>query len=347
MRVVLKGIHTVRSGGKVYVYAWRGGPRIKAAPGTPEFMAEYNRVVAGREAPSVGTMFGLIAAFKASSEFTTRAEKTRRDYLRYLTLIEERFGRMPLAALQHPMARGEFKRWRDEFAAKPRTADYAWTVLARVLSVAKDNGTIEKNVCERGGRLYEADRTEKVWRASDIEAFVAVASPPLSLALLMALWTGQREGDLLRLPWSAYDGKVIRLRQSKTGQAVRIPCGQVLRETLDALPRKSAFGPILLNTREKAWTSDGFRTSWGKACGRAGIEDLTFHDLRGTAVTRLAVAGCSNAQIASFTGHSLRDVHTILDAHYLGRDMELAETALKLLERKERRSRRGDNSASS
>jgi hypothetical protein len=25
--------------------------------------------------------------------------------------------------------------------------------------------------------------------------------------------TGQRQGDLLRLPWSAYDGKEIRLRQ--------------------------------------------------------------------------------------------------------------------------------------
>jgi hypothetical protein len=37
------------------------------------------------------------------------------------------------------------------------------------------------------------------------------------LPLLLALWTGQRQGDLLRLPWSAYDGKYIRLRQSKGG----------------------------------------------------------------------------------------------------------------------------------
>jgi hypothetical protein len=33
-------------------------------------------------------------------------------------------------------------------------------------------------------------------------------------AELLALWTGQRQGDLLRLPWSAYDGARIRLQQS-------------------------------------------------------------------------------------------------------------------------------------
>jgi hypothetical protein len=41
----------------------------------------------------------------------------------------------------------------------------------------------------------------------------------LHLPLLLALWTGQRQGDLLRLPWSAYDGEHVRLRQSKTGNS--------------------------------------------------------------------------------------------------------------------------------
>ena len=44
---------------------------------------------------------------------------------------------------------------------------------------------------------------------------------------------------------------------------------------------------------------------------------MTFHDLRGTAVTRLALAGCTEAEIATITGHSLRDVRAILDTHYL------------------------------
>ncbi|MFL5101979.1 MAG: hypothetical protein ACJ8E5_15410 [Xanthobacteraceae bacterium] len=64
---------------------------------------------------------------------------------------------------------------------------------------------------------------------------------------------------------------------------------------------------------------DGFRASWRKACVAAGIVGVTFNDLRGTAVTRLALAGCTEAEIATITGHSLRDVRSILDAHYAPR----------------------------
>lgn len=49
-------------------------------------------------------------------------------------------------------------------------------------------------------------------------------------------------------------------------------------------------------------------------------------------MVRLAVAGATVSQIATFTGHSLRDVEAILDAHYLGRDIELAEAAVLKLE---------------
>ena len=47
---------------------------------------------------------------------------------------------------------------------------------------------------------------------------------------------------------------------------------------------------------------------------KAGVVDLTFNDLRGTAVTRLALVGCTEAEIATITGHSPRDVRSILDA---------------------------------
>jgi integrase len=97
--------------------------------------------------------------------------------------------------------------------------------------------------------------------------------------------------------------------------------------------RTERVGPLILtNSRGKPWTSDGFRTSWAKAAGDAGITNLTFHDLRGSAVVRLALADATVPQIATFTGHSLRDVEAILDAHYLGRDVELAEIAIMKLE---------------
>src|SRR5262249_57988999 len=94
-------------------------------------------------------------------------------------------------------------------------------------------------------------------------------------------------------------------------------------------------GPIILTSTDKwPWTPDGFRASWGKACGRAGVVGVTFNDLRGTAVTRLALAGCTEPEIATITGHSLRDVRTILDSHYLHPHPAVAESAIQKLERR-------------
>ena len=79
----------------------------------------------------------------------------------------------------------------------------------------------------------------------------------LHLALMIGLWTGQRQGDLLRLPWSSYDGKHIRLRQSKGGRRIVVPVGEPLKIRLDATPKRST---IILTNRE---ASRGRRTASG------------------------------------------------------------------------------------
>jgi hypothetical protein len=62
------------------------------------------------------------------------------------------------------------------------------------------------------------------------------------------------------------------------------------------------------------------------------VENVSFHDLRGTAVTRLALAGATPPEIGTITAHLLRGVNYILDAHYLNRDKRLAESAVRKLE---------------
>ena len=90
---------------------------------------------------------------------------------------------------------------------------------------------------------------------------------------------------------------------------------------------------ILTNVRGLPWSKDGFRASWGKGQKKAGVVGVTFNDLRGTAVTRLAKAGCTEAEIATITGHSMRDVAAIMDTHYLHRDEALSENAIRKLEK--------------
>lgn len=339
MRVRLKGINSYAAQladgtTKTYWYAWKGGPRLRGEPGSPEFIASYNEAAAQKIKTPSGWLLSLLQRYQASDDFRSLGERTRKDYAGIIEkVVEPEFSDFPLSALSDKRTRGIFLDWRDRLALKSRRqADFAWTVLALVLSWSKDRGHIDINPCERGGRLYRGSRAEKIWTDEDEAQFLKAAPSHLHLPLLLGLWTGQRQGDLLRLPWSAYDGAYIRLKQSKGGVRVVIPIGAPLKRTLDAAVKRS---PIIMTTMDgNPWTPDGFRASWRKACKRAGVVGVTFNDLRGTAVTRLALAGCTEPEIATISGHSLRDVRSILDAHYLHRDQALAESAIRKLEKR-------------
>ena len=252
MRVRLKGINSktkrlADGSSRTYWYAWKGGPRIEGQPGTPEFMASYNAAVTSKVKPKQGVILSITQGYQASAEFLSLAPRTRADYVGHIKAIEVEFGDFPLGALTDRRARGDMMAWRDRLAARSRRqADYAWSVLARVLSWAFNRGLILANPCEKGGRFYRAERTDKVWTDADEAAFLASAPSHLHLPLILALWTGQPQGDLLRLPWSAYDGETIRLRQGKTGARVVVPIGGPLKAALDAAARTSPV--ILINS---------------------------------------------------------------------------------------------------
>jgi len=339
MRINLKGLNfaTKRLADgtrRTYWYAWRGGPLLHGEPSTPEFVTSYNKVVASKVATPQGVILSILQGYQASEDFRGLANSTKRSYVPLIKRIEKEFADFPLSALTDRRTRGVFMAWRDQIAASSgrRQADYCWSVLARVLSWALNRGLVAANPCTHGGRLYGETRAEKIWTEADEIAFLERAPTHLHLPLLLALWTGQRQGDLLALPWSAYDGIHIKLRQSKTGRRVAVKVGAPLKAALDAASKRSTI--ILTNSDGKPWTSDGFRASWRKACMAAGIVGVTFNDLRGTAVTRLALAEASEAEIATITGHSLRDVRSILDAHYLARDIALGDSAIAKLERR-------------
>lgn len=335
MRVRMKGINRVKKrladGSQVtYYYAWKGGPRLPGKPGDPEFVAAYNEAVAKKAKQPKETLQAILNAYQDSPKFLDLADRTRRDYTKHIRKIEAEFSDFPIAALTDRRTRAEFLAWRDRMADKSRRqADYVFATFASILAWALDRGLVLDNPCTNPKKLYRASRSETIWTETDEEALMKVAPPRIRLAYLLAVWTGQRQGDLLRLTWNDYDGTHIRLRQSKTKRGVVVPVSDELKTALDEAAKQRKAVTVLTTVNGTSWTSHGFSATWRKTLKKAKITGLTFHDLRGTAVTRLAIAGCNEPEIATFTGHSLRDVAAILDAHYLSRDARLAESALK------------------
>jgi integrase len=336
-----------------YHRAWRGAgaPVIKATPGTAAYDAELAGYLQARDAPATpvkvgGRTFGrVIDDYLDSPEFKKRAGRTQQDYRKILTFVSglEKYRDMPLKFLEEEgEARAHFLRLRDQVAKRSfRQADYVWTVINIVLNWARVQGEIKINPCARVGveKLYDANRKDSVWTDTQIAAFKAAASSELTLAMTLAFWTAQRQGDLLDLTWDAYDGDVIRLTQNKTEVEIIIPVAAPLKALLDATPRRHER--MLVNQEGKPWTPDGFRVMWAKTCHKAGVANsrkggVTFHDLRGTAATRMGQGGCTTIEIASITGHGLesRSARSSLDG-YVMRDISLARSAIAKFEARE------------
>ena len=177
MRVDLKGIQrrsaTLADGTtKVYWYAWRGGPKLRGQPGTPEFIASYNEAVAQRVPAPEGKLQSLLDAYQQSQKFLSRRERTRSDYVKRIMTIEAEFGDFPLKALAARETRGVFMDWRDRLALRSVRRRLRLDRAALVLAWAKDRGKITVNPCEKGGRLYEGTRVDSIWTVEDEAAFL-------------------------------------------------------------------------------------------------------------------------------------------------------------------------------
>jgi integrase len=349
-RVNIKGwfttYKTLKTGERAeYHYHRATGMRLNGKPGSSEFIADYAAAEKLIRDRLTGTFNGLVRGYTLSVEFTEKlAASTQAEYKRMLTAAEGEFGNMPLAALDDPRVRRDFLDWREKMARSSgeREADNRLSAVSAMLTWAVDRGQATANHLRGFKRLYHADRSEIIWLPEHIAAFMKAAPIEMQRALILGLHTGQREGDLLRMPWSAYDGARISLRQGKArrggqlGPLVEIPCTAALRRMLDGMSRVS---PLILTTKTgQSFKKRYFARLWDEAMTKAGLQsvslsgsdkpvELHFHDLRGTAVTLLSEAGCTPQQIATITGHSLKTVHRILE-RYLARTRGLAEQAI-------------------
>ena len=367
--IKLNGINIVRkklAGGKeaTYFYHRATGIRLRGEPGTAQFLEDF-READGTIQRDGNTVRMLITEFQKSPQWSVakgtaqgrnRSKKrgikplsdgTKREYRRMLGYLDEEFGAMTITALGAKGAIGVFIDYQEEIAMEsPREADNRLTVMSAVFSYAFRKGKIVRNPLLGFERMYDSDRADIIWLEPDITEFMEKAPIELQRALILAIHTGQRYGDLIRLRWSDYDGEYIQLKQKKTSVKVKVKVSSALKRMLDKMTK---VGPYILTRPDgrpwftgkddkrmgKKW-GDHFKTTKLSVAGYlaeahkepdlAG-EKLHFNDLRGTAVTLLAESGCTEAEIACITGHSPESAGRILKK-YLARTKSLSDAAI-------------------
>lgn len=334
VKVDLKGIARVSAKGRIYYYAWRGGPALQGQPGSPEFIASYQDAHADRRTSDDGRVKALIKLYRAGP-YKGLAETTKRQWSPWLDRISDHFGELRVAQFDRPeKIRPLIRKWRNGYAATPRTADYGVQVLSRVLSYAVDPlGKIASNPCEGIKQLYTVDRSEKIWTDADIAQIKATCSAEIGHAVDLASHTGLRLGDLLRLSWShvGEDAIVIATGKSRQRREAIIPLYDALSDVLSRIPKRSTT--ILTNSRGRPWI--GFGSSFNKAKKAACMADadLHFHDLRGTAATRFYLADIKVRLIAEIMAWDEDHVEKII-RRYVGRAAATRAAILQLNQRR-------------
>jgi integrase len=329
--VQLKGVHVVSmklaSGRREYHYAWRGGPRLKGDPGSPEYLQSHQDAHRARKAPLAGTFREIITAYRASPNYKRLGAHTTRAYAKHLSTIEAKWGTLPVAALDDPQVRKKFIAWRDSMAATPRSADMAIGVLKALLKWAVEGVMITTDQAKPISRLHRADKSDAIWTADELERFGAQASRELLWAVELALYTGLRQSDLIRLAWNHEKDGAFGFLTSKRGRMVTIPITPACRALLGRIEKR---GPVILTTHrgKRPWTADGLRSSFAQVCQDAKVS-RTFHDLRRTAATTLVSAGIDNTQVASIMGWSEADVEA-MKRKYVSRAAVVSAVLAKL-----------------
>jgi len=179
-------------------------------------------------------------------------------------------------------------------------------------------------------RMHEGEREHEPWPPELIERFLNEARPSLRWAVKLALYTGQRRSDLVKVKWSQFwrDDKGrywIDVCQQKTGAALSIPCHKELRMELESMPRVA--DTILIGDRGGPLEADSLSAAVRKQLRAIGVKGYVIHGLRKNAAVELINAGCSDPQVMAITGHKTAD----MVAHYSKKrdQRELASAAME------------------
>jgi integrase len=220
---------------------------------------------------------------RAPSAYAARLRNT-------LDLIIAELGDQPFALTTAPM----IKRVRDDHSATPRKAHKLRQMLSRLYSWANEEGLVDGyNPAAKIKRLKVRARRSR--RGPRTRSPLPRRCPLwLQTPVLLALCTGQRREDVVRMTWADYQGAFIRVRQSKTGEPLDIACHKVLRSHLSSI--RTAFGgPIARNAKGKPFTANSLSQAIRRQVEAIDgfPHDRSIHGLRYAAAARLDEAGCT------------------------------------------------------
>lgn len=302
--------------------------RITAERGTPEFDAQYWEILNGKKAASRTSFAELIKSYRKSDRWAGLALRTRKDYEKVLAYLEEKVADKDATR----MVRKDIINAMQANAHRIRFANYIASTLSVLFEHAIDLGWRQDNPARGIRKLKVPDEKKKAhvpWTDEAVQRFRAQAAPLPRLIFELGLGSVQRPGDWVKFRWNDYDGECLRITQGKTGRQLYLPVTQQLKEVLDNTPRTSLT--IIAGKDGRPMAYRRMAQIMRDERKRLDLIDFDLHALRYRGVMELAWGGCSDEEIASYSGHASRD----MIAKYAGKARQITRARSALTKRSE------------
>lgn len=300
---------------------------------------EYRYDRRQRQPARIGFLRRLFNEYSVSPEFKRAGPAWQARRLWLFNLIELQLGWMTRENLEARSARGKFYGLRDKHAHLPSRADAMMSALRSALTWAYDRGIIGYNHALNMHTLVDTSQSPHADKCLTFEQEQDILGMSAALvdAYQLAVLTGLRRTDCTHLEaahivrFSGVPGEWLDVVPRKTARKkirVLLPIDDLppLRALVDRLRQAHPAGVLLRNPAGEAWNDMSLSRSWRWACDEVGLVGWRFHDIRHTANTRLAEAGCTEVERAAVMGRKLTRGS---ETGYIARTRELAVHAYR------------------
>ena len=192
---------------------------------------------------------------------------------------------------------------------RPSTVRKELGFLRRVFSISIDEWELcKENPVKKVMRSLKADDSRVRYVSTDeAEKLRFTLSKWLKAIVVIAAQTGLRQGNIvgLTLPQLDFNKNLIIVPITKNGEPVCIPMTSVVRNTLLKVLQERTVASSYVFCDESGHPHTGRKVSMAfkRACERAGIVNLRFHDLRHDFATSLVQAGVDLYRVQKLCGH--------------------------------------------
>lgn len=189
----------------------------------------------------------------------------------------------------------------------PATVNRLLATIKHMFTKASEWDLVDEETLKRVRKvklLEENNRRLRYLSIEECKALIDASGNHLRPIIITALNTGMRRGEILNLQWNNVDLRhgFILLDTTKNGDRREIPINETLRSTLQAIERRLDVPYVFYDpTTGRPYADIG--NAFTRACKRAGISNLHFHDLRHTFASHLVMAGVDITTVKELLGH--------------------------------------------